>query len=124
MSWKTWTLVGCAVVGLTVGCLAYQNSLFDQARGHAHSLIEPLGDYRTANGLYPEDLKELPYFAQLEAYYHRQIVYTTYEGGTHFFLSAVHPWTRKTETYTSAEGRWHLHPLQELASVLEQATGR
>ena len=124
MSWKTWIVVACAIVGLSVGYGVHQNSLFDQARIHARSLIDPLGHYRTANGRYPEDLRELTYFAQLDNYYHQQIVYTYYEGGTEFFLSAVHPWTREADTYTSEQGRWHRHHLQELTTVLKQATAQ
>ncbi len=114
-------MVGIGLV-LWVGHCTHQNFLFFQARAHAGTLLESLEHYQTAHGHYPGDLQELPYFARLDDSYRERIIYTTYEAGSNFYLSAIHTFSKEAETYTSENGRWKRHHLRELRTVLEEAT--
>ncbi len=107
---------------LWVGHCTHQNFLFYQARAHAGTLLERLEHYQTAHGHYPGDLQELPYFAQLDGSYRERITYTTYEAGSNFYLSAIHPFSKEAETYTSESGRWKHHQLSQMRTVLEEGT--
>ena len=119
---KTWRLVVGLGVVLWTGHCFHQNYLFLQARNHARTLVESLEQYQTAHGHYPGELQELPYFVQLDDSYHERITYTTYEGDSNFFLSAIHPFKKDVETYTSQNGRWTSHHLRQMGTVLEEAT--
>jgi hypothetical protein len=117
-----WRLVVSIGAVLWVGHCAHQNFLFFQTRAHAGTLLESLESYQTAHGHYPGDLQELPYFAQLDGSYRERILYTTYETRSNFYLSALQPFSKQVETYTSENGRWKSHPLRQMRSVLEEAT--
>lgn len=119
---KMWRwVVGLGAV-LWVGHCAHQNFLFFQARAHAGALLGSLDDYQTRHGHYPEDLHELPSFLELDDSYRERITYTSYERGSNFFLSAIHPFSKQMETYKSEDGRWRAHHLRQLETILEAAT--
>ncbi len=54
--------------------------------------------------------------------YRERITYTTYEAGSNFYLSAIHPFSKEVATYTSENGRWTRHQLRQMRTVQEEAT--
>ena len=119
---KLWRVVAGLCMVLWIGHCAHQNFLFFQARAHAGALLGSLEDYHASHGHYPEDLHELPYFLELDDSYRERITYTTYEGGSNFFLSAIQPFSKEMETYKSTDGRWRAHHLRQLETILEDET--
>ena len=112
---------GIGVV-LLMGHCAHLNFVFTRAQEHARTLLGSLERYQASHGHYPGDLTELAYFTELDDSYRERITYTTYERRSEFFLSAVHPYSKEMDTYTSESGRWRLHHLRQLKTILGEGT--
>ena len=119
---RMWRRVAGISMVLWVAHRSRRKFLFFQAPAHAEGLLGSLDRYLRSRGHYPGDLREPPEIVKLDESYRERVTYTAYAGGSNFFLSASHPFSKEVETYASKVGHWRHHDLRQMRTVLEEAT--